>query len=241
MASCPPEAHAWPWLPPPPASATATHGIYAIGLCAHAWRMFSCTHHSTPDVPTRGTASAAGRSDHTWLSTRCGVCLGHAWCREPFPFQVAYDDEDLLQDAASSHVRSLTTRGPVRVRVGLGLGPSVGVCAHAWLYVLLKPTRGPGFRLPPPQPQPHRNWSLCPRVAYVLLHSPQDSGCAHAWHCFPPPPRRWAPQPHMAHTWRLSMRVLWPRVVILAMRAPLRPHVANVLALSSPGRQRQRR
>jgi hypothetical protein len=241
VASCPPEAHAWPWLPPPPASATATHGIYAIGLCAHAWRMFSCTHHSTPDVPTRGTASAAGRSDHTWLSTRCGVCLGHAWCREPFPFQVAYDDEDLLHDAASSHVRSLTTRGPVRVRVGLGLGPSVGVCAHAWLYVLLKPTRGPGFRLPPPQPQPHRNWSLCPRVAYVLLHSPQDSGCAHAWHCFPPPPRRWAPQPHMAHTWRLSMRVLWPRVVILAMRAPLRPHVANVLALSSPGRQRQRR
>ena len=183
---------------PPP----QPHGIYAIGLCAHAWRMFSCTHHSTPDVPTRGTASAAGRSDHTWLSTRCGVCLGHAWCREPFPFQVAYDYEDLLQDAASSHVRSLTTRGPVRVRVGLGLGPSVGVCAHAWLYVLLKPTRGPGFRLPPPQPQPHMAFTqlvsvptrgvcspafttalrMCPRVALL-----------------PPPPRRWAR--HLSHTW----------------------------------------
>ena len=191
--------------------------------------MFSCTHHSTPDVPTRGTASAAGRSDHTWLSARC-VCM------EPFPFQVAYEDEDLqeVQDAAASHVRSLTTRGPVRVRVGLGLGPSVGVCAHAWLYVLLKPTRGPGFRLPPPQPQPHRNWSLCPRVAYVLLHSPQDSGCAHAWHCFRPPPALGTPpQPHMAHTWRLSMCVLWPRVVILA-RAPLCPHVANVLPTCGP-------
>ena len=144
-----------------------------------------------PRVALLPLAPAAGRPDHTWLSARWGVCFGHAWCREPFPFQ---EDEDEEVDAASSHVRYLTTRGPVRVRVGLG--PSVGVCAHAWLHVLLKPTRGPGFRLPPPQPQPHRNWSLCPRVAYVLLHSPQDSGCAHAWHCFPPPGAG-----HLSHTW----------------------------------------
>ena len=153
-----------------------------------------------PRVALLPLAPAAGRPDHTWLSARCGVCFGHAWCREPFPFQEDEDEE--VQDAASSHVRSLTTRGPVRVRVGLGLGPSVGVCAHTWLYVLLKPTRGPGFRLPPPQPQPHMAFTqlvsvptrgvcspafttalrMCPRVALL-----------------PPPPRRWAR--HLSHTW----------------------------------------
>ena len=150
-----------------------------------------------PRVALLPLAPAAGRPDHTWLSARWGVCFGHAWCREPFPFQ---EDEDEEVDAASSHVRYLTTRGPVRVRVGLG--PSVGVCAHAWLHVLLKPTRGPGFRLPPPQPQPHMAFTqlvsvptrgvcspafttalrMCPRVALL-----------------PPPPRRWAR--HLSHTW----------------------------------------